>query len=99
MQEAVAVTEQALGRDPWHTELLEMHVGLLHQTGSKDRLLTLSHRLAKELPGRCITWLCIATFYLVRESRLAMWLTRMRGTRERGASDPSRRSQALVLPP
>lgn len=83
------VTRPALQRDAGHEGLIEAHAAALHALGDKEALFVLGHRLAREVPGRAVTWFVVGTYYLVRGRSKGRCTVRLsfaqRGMAESGA--------------
>lgn len=57
--------EITLKRDPLNPKVLPIYISCLHELKLSNKLFLLSHELAEKNPKSCITWFCVATYYMV----------------------------------
>lgn len=57
--------ELTLKRDPLNPKVLPIYISCLHELRLSNKLFLLSHDLAEKNPKSCITWFCVATYYIV----------------------------------
>lgn len=57
--------ELTLKRDPLNPKILPIYISCLHELKSSNKLFLMSHELAEKDPKSCITWFCVATYYMV----------------------------------
>ncbi len=64
-QQCANVCEEILKKDAYNFEVLPNLLACLYELGGKNRLFILAHELADNHPEKPITWLAVATYYLL----------------------------------
>ncbi|KTB18816.1 Anaphase-promoting complex subunit CDC16 [Nakaseomyces glabratus] len=59
------VCELMLKRDQFNNKILPTYISCLYEAKSSNKLFLLAHELAEKDPRNCITWYCVATYYML----------------------------------
>lgn len=62
--ECLEISQLALEKDEFNTDVLPIYIACLYELGSKNKLFLLSHKLAENFPKNPVTWFSVATYYM-----------------------------------